>query len=118
MRSLAFIMILIFALLHLLGFFKAYHLVRIYEISAAVSRAWGIVWLLCSMLLVLTAVFYHNRNKHWLMVGIVAVMFSQILVFSFWKDAMYGSVINALLIELIYIEASGKTFWNRKQQEA
>lgn len=116
MRSVAFFIILIFALLHLLGFFKAYQLMRIHEISTAVSRGWGIIWLLCSMLLLLTAVFYHNRNKYWLVTGIVAVIFSQILVFSFWKDAMYGSIINALLIELIYTEASGKSFWSRRQQ--
>lgn len=116
MRSLAFIMILVFALLHLLGFFKAYQLVRINEISVGVSHAWGIVWLLCSMLLALTAIFYHNRNKHWLMTGIVAVIFSQILVFSFWKDAMYGSVVNALLIEMICTETSGKSVLARKRQ--
>ncbi len=116
MRSFAFLIILIFALLHLLGFFKAYELLRIHEISTAVSRGWGIIWLLCSVLLVLTAVFYHNRSKYWLAIGIVAVIFSQILVFSFWNDAMYGSIINALLIELIYTEASGKPFWFRRQQ--
>lgn len=111
MRSIAFIIILVFALLHLLGFFKAYELMRINEISMTVSRSWGIICLFCSMLLFLTAGFYYNRNKRWPSLGIVTVMLSQTLIFVFWKDAMYGSLINAMLIEMICTEATGKVFW-------
>jgi len=120
MRSLSFSVILLFALMHLLGFFKAYELMRINEFSMAVSKPWGLIWLLCSVLLFVTAVLYHNRNSRWLSVGIVTVMVSQTLIFSFWADAMYGTIINALLIEMICAETSGKVFLGfnqRKEQE-
>ncbi len=84
-------------LIHALGFLKAFHLGG-EQITKAVSKPLGLVWLAVMMMFIITAIFFLLKEKHWPLVSMVAVLLSQILIIIFWKDAKMGTAVNAVIL--------------------
>jgi len=42
--------------------------------------------------------------RHWWLMGFLAVIHSQILIFYSWKDAKYGTVANIIILVVAIIE--------------
>ena len=98
MRVLFFIITLIHALIHLLGFIKGFDIKHIKELTLPVSKTGGTFWLASAIVLLLFASLFLLDSKHVWSVGIAAALFSQILVFIYWKDARFGTIPNVLIL--------------------
>ena len=101
MRTLFFILILLHGIIHLFGFIKAFEIAEISELTLPISRGWGLLWFLTALTLMLSGGLWMLNVSTWWIPAIIGVILSQILVFTFWQDARFGSIPN--LIILIFI---------------
>lgn len=89
--------IVVHGLIHLLGFVKAYDLAPVEQLTEEISKIMGIVWLLTSVLFLITTFLYFTQNDVWWIVGLAAVIISQVLIFLSWSDAKAGSIANIII---------------------
>jgi hypothetical protein len=104
MKLVFILFVLVHGLIHLMGFIKSFGLSDIKELTLSISRPWGIVWLISFVLFVLVAVLFAIRYYHWWVIGIIAVLVSQVLVFYFWKDARFGTIANMIILIVMIIQ--------------
>ncbi len=86
--------IILHGLLHGLGFAKAFD-GNITQLSRAISKPMGVLWLTAALLFIATAVLFFFNLSSWHITAILAVLLSQVLIISVWADAKFGSIINA-----------------------
>lgn len=100
-----FIIILIFihGLIHLMGFLKAFRFAEISQIHKSISRTAGIIWLGATLLFMLAGLMLITGNQRWWFPGIMAVLVSQTLIFSAWKDARFGSMANLIILGAVLV---------------
>ncbi len=90
--------IIIHGLIHLMGFLKAFQLVEINQIKQTIHRPIGLLWLISALLFITVAVIFLFKNDWWWMVAVPALMFSQILIIMYWRDAKYGTIANGIIL--------------------
>jgi len=98
MKILFMIILLIHGLIHLLGFMKAFFLAELNEITNPVSKPMGLLWLVATLILVLSGVMIFLKNPLWWLLAIIGVLISQVLILIFWKDSLYGTLPNILIL--------------------
>lgn len=110
-----FIPILLFlhGLISLLGFLKAFNILKMEQFEADVSKMAGVFWLLSSVLLFLVVAQAITRSDVFWILGSIALVLSQVLIIWFWKDAKYGTIMNIVLLVLVIINFS---MWNHNRK--
>lgn len=104
----AFSLIFLFhAIIHLIGFASAFKFIEVSVFSKSFSKTVGLLWLFSSLLLIISLVLFLIKKEWWFRVALIAVTVSQILIFMYWKDAKFGTIIN-IIIMLVSISAYGK----------
>ncbi len=103
MKIFIIIIFFIHGLIHLMGFLKAFRLAEISQIKEPVSRTAGIIWLVAVLLFLLAGGLLLSGNPRWWLPGLMAVLVSQVLIFSAWKDAKFGSIANLLIIAAVLV---------------
>jgi hypothetical protein len=93
--------LLLHGLAHLMGFAKAFGYAELPQLTQPISREWGVVWLLASGLVVATAVMLAVGLRPYWIVGGLALVVSQILITSAWRDAWAGTLANAVLVLVV-----------------
>lgn len=106
LRYLFLFLITIHGLIHLLGFLKAFQLADISQLTKAISRPEGLFWLLATLMFLATAVLYLGGNPSWPVIGLAAIVLSQVLIFFSWQDAKFGTIANVIVL-LVAIPALG-----------
>jgi len=86
------------ALIHLLGFIKAYNLFPVDALKQEIPRYRGLMWLGTAIWGMLSLVGYVFNVPFWWVTGAMFVAFSQALVFTSFRDAKAGTIANLLLI--------------------
>jgi hypothetical protein len=104
MKIVFILFVLIHGLIHLMGFVKAFGLSDVKELTLSISRQWGTVWLISCVLFVLVAMLFALSFNYWWVLGIIAVLVSQVLVFYFWKDARFGTIANMIILIVMIIQ--------------
>ncbi len=94
MRALFLIIVILHGLIHLLGFVKGVGFKEVKELTLFVSKPMGFVWLTASVLFLIYGIMYIANSKYAWLIGLMAVVISQILVIMFWKDAKFGTIPN------------------------
>ena len=89
------------ALIHLMGFFKAFGYADLAQLTQPISRAWGVAWLVAACLMAATAAMLGAGYRNYWVVGAVALVVSQAVVFSAWQDAWAGTAANAILLLVV-----------------
>lgn len=104
MRILLSVVLLVHGLIHAMGFAKAFDFAKLAQLKLPISRSLGVVWLLAGLAICATA-FLPWR---WLwLVGIPALLLSQVAIVCSWSDAKFGTIANVLLlVAIIYSFAS------------
>lgn len=110
-KILFFLVILIHGLIHLSGFFKAFDIGIFTQLSSDISRPAGITWLIVSLLFLITVLAYFENHNSWPFLGFIAVILSQILIFTVWSDAKFGTIAN-LIILIGALPALGSVLFN------
>ncbi len=98
MRIAFVVLLVIHGAIHLLGFAKAFRLAEINQLAQPIGRALGSVWLLAALLMFATAAAFYASPKHWWLVGCVALLVSQIVIVTSWRDAKFGTLPNVILL--------------------
>lgn len=88
-------------LIHLMGFAKAYGLADLPQLTQPISRGWGLAWLAASALMTVSAVLLALGHRRFWLVGAVALVVSQAVVASAWRDAWAGTIANAILLAAV-----------------
>ncbi len=97
-RFLFAFIILVHGLIHFMGFAKAFGYGTITQLTKEISKPAGFFWLLSAFLFIAATVLFLLKKESWLVVGIVAVVISQILIISVWKDARFGTIANIVVL--------------------
>lgn len=100
-------------LIHLIGFIKAFGLAHMDVITKEITKPQGLLWLLSFVLFVFTGILFLRENKHWWIIGLVAVLLSQALILQTWQDSKFGTLANAVLLLVILF---GFASWNFAHQ--
>ena len=98
LRYLFVAIVCIHGLIHLIGFAKAYCLLEVKEMSIIVTKPMGVLWLISALLLFLYASLFALKYTSSYVFGMVAMIFSQVLIFYFWKDARIGTIPNVMIL--------------------
>ncbi len=111
MRIFLFVVIGIHGLIHLMGFLKSMGLIDPNELTIHITRSFGWLWLIASLLILTTSCLYLLKYDFYWITGLAAVILSQFLIIYFWHDAKFGTIANLILLALI---AVGYASWNFK----
>lgn len=82
------------ALIHLLGFIKAFNIREIKELTKPVSRLVGVFWLLAAIILLVFVVMYWKSAALAWLAGFIGALLSQVLVIGYWRDTKFGTLLN------------------------
>jgi hypothetical protein len=94
-------LLILHGLIHLMGFAKALGYAELPQLTRPISREWGVLWLLAGGLVVTTAVMLAVGARPYWMVGGVALLVSQVLIMTAWRDAWVGTVLNGVLLMVV-----------------
>lgn len=98
MRFFFVLILAVHALIHLLGFIKAYELTEIKELSMPISKAYGHLWLAGAILILIYTILFFTGYKYAWAAGLIALVVSQCLIFQFWSDARFGTLVNLFIL--------------------
>ena len=94
--------------IHMIGFAKAANPTSASALTLPVSKGFGSLWMACAFLFIAAAGTYLSRKDWWWMAALAGVLLSQYLVFCFWADARYGSLMNVVVALAV---AAGIAHW-------
>src|SRR5690554_884569 len=117
MRIALIILIGIHGVIHLFGFLKAYEIIEFNAITQPVSKSYGVFWLLTFVLFVITIILILVHSSHWWLTGFLALIVSQILIFSYWSDAKFGTIANIIILLAVIVAYSSYSFTNKIRAE-
>lgn len=112
MKWLFLFIIIIHALIHLLGFIKAFNFADIDQLTQSISKPMGILWFVALILFLAAGIQLISNHDLWWVTGLVAVILSQLLIFLFWQDAKFGTIPNIIIL-LVAIVAFADWSFNR-----
>jgi len=117
MKYIIGIIILIHGAIHILGFLKAFSFAGIKELTLPVSKLQGLAWLITALLFAAYLVCYLLQNQFSWIIGLIAVIISQLLIIYFWKDARFGTIPNLLILVILAASFGHYSFTKLVQKE-
>lgn len=112
MKSIFGIFLIVQALIHVIGFAKAFQLSEIEQLTQSVSKPIGVLWLVAALLFVLSTTLVFLKKDWWFIIAGISIILSQILIIMFWKDAKFGTIVNIIIL-LVSISAFGNHQFNK-----
>ena len=112
MKIIFAIILIIHGLIHIMGFTKAYACTKTAQLTKDISKPMGIIWLIVALLFVVAAILLLFKNDGWLIPGVVAIIISQILIFSVWQDAKFGTIANIVILVVVILSLGSIRFEN------
>jgi len=104
-----------------MGFAKAFNYGNITQLSKDISKPLGMVWLATAFLFIVGCILFLLKKDGWIIIGGRALVISQILIFSVWKDAKLGTIANAVILAVVIAGWGSIRFensWKRDVQES
>lgn len=117
MRIALIILIGMHGVVHLFGFLKAFGISEFNAISQPISKTLGLVWLLGFILFAFATVLLLFNSNYWWLGGFLALIVSQVLIFSYWSDAKFGTIANLIILVSVIIAYSSFSFKNKIAEE-
>ncbi len=111
------IILLMHGLIHFMGFAKAFGYVHSAQITKDISKAGGILWFVTALLFIAVVILFLVKNGGWPVVAIIAVMLSQVLIFTDWKEAKFGTIANAIVFFAAILTWGSLRFEGRFMQD-
>jgi hypothetical protein len=100
-------------LVHIMGFIKAFGLMDVPSLTLPITPALGLVWLVTALLFMGTAVATLRGRDIWLPLGVVAVCASQMVIFTVWQDAKFGTWANLIILAVWMVDLGRFRIWRR-----
>jgi hypothetical protein len=86
------------ALLHLLGFAKAFGFAPLEQLRNPIARPLGVVWLGAAVLILAALVAWFVAPRWFWVLGVSGLLASQGAIITSWSDARFGTVFNVVLL--------------------
>jgi hypothetical protein len=87
MRLSIAIVLTLHGLIHLFGFFKAFRLARLPQLTQPISPAAGVLWLVAALLFLAAAATLYVWPRGWWAFGAAAIIVSLVVIVPAWADA-------------------------------
>lgn len=113
MKLLFVFAILAHGLIHLMGFAKAFGYGNIPHLTKHISKTSGLFWLATALLFSVAAVMLLLKKESWFFLAFIAVVASQILIVTSWREAKFGTVANVIIVLVIITAWSSLQFESR-----
>lgn len=122
MRLVFAALILLHGLIHLLGFVGELSLAKLEGITpSALPAPWkqllGVSWLLVTLLFLGTFAAFLLRWPAWWMLGLPAVLLSQLLILVYWSNAKFGTIANLIMVLPVVLAFGASRFDARVDSE-
>jgi hypothetical protein len=117
MRIIVVLLLIAHGLIHILGFFKAFNLAQIDQLTQGISKVQGVLWLLTTVIYVVAGFLFLLKNGLWWLPSILAILLSQYLIISSWQDAKFGTVANIILLLVTIIGFSSWSFNSKYEKD-
>lgn len=98
MKWIFFFVVVLHALIHLLGFVKAFQLAEINQLTQQISKPVGVFWLITFLLLAASAFQFILDKDIWWIAALIGIILSQILIVVYWQDAKFGTIPNIIIL--------------------
>ncbi len=102
-------LILIYGLIHLRSFVKVFNLADLRKFNSSTNKFQGVLWLACSVFLILTAILLILKFDWWWATAIFSIILSQILIIKIGKYKKAGTGINIIIL---LVAIMGFSLWN------
>ncbi len=100
-----------------MGFAKAYNYGNITQLTKDISKPLGLMWFLTAVLFITAIFLFFNKQDKWWLVGAIAAVLSQILIFTSWQDAKFGTIANIIALAIVFIGFSMQNFENSYKKD-
>jgi hypothetical protein len=90
-------------LIHLFGCARASDLEDASEVNRSLLKINSYLWLFGASLFMITAVLLFTGSQWWWVSAIVAAVVSQYLLYTVWKEAKYGTIVNLTITVLAIV---------------
>jgi len=97
-RTVFLTVVALHGLIHLMGFAKAFGLADLPQLTQPITRSMGLLWLGAAVLLLAAAATLPLWPRGWWGLGLLALVLSQGVILSSWKDARFGPLANLVLL--------------------
>ena len=98
MRIVFILIVILHALIHLLGFTKAFGFAEINQLTIPISKPLGLLWIAALLLLMHSTIMFIANNNLWWSAAFAGIIISQILIIIFWQDAKFGTIPNIIIL--------------------
>jgi hypothetical protein len=89
------------ALIHLMGFAKAFGHAALPQLVIPISRPIGLLWLLATLLLLAAAVALWAAPRAFWVLGAAGLVVSQVVIVASWGDARWGTLANVVVLAAV-----------------
>ena len=117
MKIALLILIIVHALIHLLGFVKAFALSDVKALTQPISKPYGMIWLIVCILFIIVVIQLVTKTNAWWILGLIVVSISQLLIFSSWQDAKFGTIANVIILVAVVIGYGTARFSSQYEQK-
>ena len=93
--------VFIHGLIHLMGYSKSFHYSELKNITEPISKPVGVLWITACILFIATAILFLAKKDFWWMIGVAAIILSQLVIVLSWNDARFGTIANVLILLFI-----------------
>jgi len=100
-----------------MGFAKAFNYGNISQLTKEISKLSGMLWMLTAFLFIAATILFLLKKDAWLYVGCAAVIISQILIFTVWQDAKFGTIANVIILVAIVLNWGSYQFEKGYQKD-
>lgn len=120
MRWVVAVLLAVHALIHAMGFLKAFGFAQLTQLTQPISRPVGVAWGLATVAMLLASVTFITTPRWFWVVGAVALVLSQVVIVLAWKDAKFGTLPNVVLLVAVILRfaAYGPTSMRAEYDDA
>jgi hypothetical protein len=101
LRAVFVVVVALHGAVHLLGFAKAFNLAQLPQLTQPISRTMGVLWLVAAMMTLTTAGLLVLAPGWAWPVGALALVASQAVIITSWRDAKFGTLANVVVLLLV-----------------
>ena len=117
MRIAILVLITVHGLIHLMGFAKAFQYAEMKQLTIAISKPVGVMWLMAALLFITSAILFLFEEDYWAILAIAAVVISQIVIILSWHDAKFGTIANVIILIASIIGYGTWSYYNKYQND-
>lgn len=117
LRVIILLLVTIHGLIHLMGFAKAFQYAEMKQLTVAISKPVGLLWLLATLLFLFSALLFAFKKDYWAILAIVAVIISQLVIIISWQDAKVGTIANVIILIAAVIGLATANYYSKYQKD-